>query len=657
MKSIKLLNLKLTNFKGAKEFDLNASGGDLSAFGDNGTYKTTLFDAFIWVLFDTDSLNRSTREMGIKTLDENGEVIHKLNHEVEISLLIGDKEVALKKVYREKWGKVKGSMTDTFTGHTTDHFINSVPSKAGEYEDFIKGVVDKDVFKLLTSPSYFNEQLHWTKQRDLLLEVAGDVDDSDVIASNEDLAELEQALNGNSIEDHQKIIAAKRRAINEEVKKIPIRIDEIHRNLPDITGLKEKDIKDSMAKLLDQTDKKHEQINSINNGSEVNELKRKISDIELQLSSVRNEHTQNEQEELFKLKTRLQEEQSNRQIMRNDLASQNQNLKSIDNKIKDNEEAMVGLREDYASIDEGEFTGEHHCPTCSQSLPEDHIEEARTNFNLNKSKELESINAKGVELKEEVEQLQDDKEKTEKEVAKITENGKKKASDIEKLEGNIKKAESTVKPIEENEQYIKLNDEKKALDEQIKQLEQSVSESVQKVQEEIRALKEQQSALQADLSKLNQHEESKERITELEVQEKTLAAEFEQLEKELHLTEEFTRTKVNMLTDNINSKFKYARFNLFKENINGGLEETCETKFEGVPYGAGLNNAARINIGLDIINTLSKHYGVQAPIFVDNAESITRLIDVESQVISLVVSESDKKLRVESKSQDESEVA
>src|SRR5690625_4457468 len=187
-----------------------------------------------------------------------------------------------------------------------------------------------------------------------------------------------------------------------------------------------------MAKLLNQTDKKHEQINSINNGSEVNELKKKISDIELQLSNVRNEHTQNEQEELFKLKTRLQEEQSNRQIMRKDLASQNQNLKSIDNKIKDNEETMKKLREDYASIDEGEFTGEHHCPTCSQSLPGDQIEEARSNFNLNKSKELESINAKGIELKKEVDQLQDDKEKIEKEVAKITENGKKKASDIEK---------------------------------------------------------------------------------------------------------------------------------------------------------------------------------------------------------------------------------
>src|SRR5690625_4026013 len=654
MKSIKLLNLKLTNFKGIKEFDLNAAGGDIKVFGDNATGKTTLFDAFVWLLCNKDSQNRADVE--IKTVVD-GKVINKMEQEVEAVMLIDDKEMTLKKVYSEKWNKKKGSITDSFTGHTTKHFINGVPSKKKEYDETTQGIVQEDIFKLLTSSSFFNEQVHWKDRRDLLLEVAGDVDDSDVIASNEVLAELEQALNGNSIEDHQKIIAAKRRDINKEIEKIPVRIDEIHRNLPDITGLKEETIKESMAKLLDQTDKKHEQINSINNGTEVNGLKKKISDIELQLSNVRNEHTQNEQEELFKLKTRLQEEQSKRKIMRNDLASQNKNLKSIDNKVKDNAKEMNELRTDFVHKSAKEFAGEHHCPTCSQSLPEDQIEEARTNFNLNKSKELESINAKGVELKVEVEQLQEDKEKIEKEVAKVTENGKKKASDIERLEEKIKKAESNVKPIEENEQYIKLNTDKKALDEQIKQLEQSVSESVQKVQEEVGALKEQQSVLQADLSKLKQHEESKERITELEKQEKTLAAEFEQLEKELHLTEEFTRTKVNMLTDNINGKFKYARFNLFKENINGGLEETCETKFEGVPYGAGLNNAARINIGLDIINTLSKHYGVQATIFVDNAESITQLIDVESQVISLVVSENDKQLRVESKSQDESEVA
>ena len=73
----------------------------------------------------------------------------------------------------------------------------------------------------------------------------------------------------------------------------------------------------------------------------------------------------------------------------------------------------------------------------------------------------------------------------------------------------------------------------------------------------------------------------------------------------------------------------------------------CETTYNGVPYSGGLNNAARINTGLDIINTLSEHYGFVAPIFVDNREAVTQLIETKAQVISLVVSKPDKVLRVE----------
>ena len=65
-----------------------------------------------------------------------------------------------------------------------------------------------------------------------------------------------------------------------------------------------------------------------------------------------------------------------------------------------------------------------------------------------------------------------------------------------------------------------------------------------------------------------------------------------------------------------------------------------------VPF-AFANNAARINAGLEIIDTLSAHWGVTMPVFVDNAESVTRLTHTTAQVIRLVVSEPDKKLRLE----------
>ena len=68
--------------------------------------------------------------------------------------------------------------------------------------------------------------------------------------------------------------------------------------------------------------------------------------------------------------------------------------------------------------------------------------------------------------------------------------------------------------------------------------------------------------------------------------------------------------------------------------------------YDGVPYQA-LNNGAKINVGIDIINTLSLAYGVRVPLFIDNAESVTRLEETETQTIRLVVSEQDKELRID----------
>lgn len=651
MKKIQLLNLKLVNFKGIKEFELNASGQDTNVFGENGTGKTTLFDAFVWLLFGKDS-NNSTK-FDIKTL-KDGKPVHKLNHEVEANLLVDGQELVLKKVYKEKWTKQRGAEEAEHTGHTTDYFIDEVSSKKKEFDEVVGNIVDENIFKLLTNPKYFNEVLNDNKRRDLLLEVAGDITDEDVLNSDEKLLELKKALGNRTVEKHQEMVKGKLREINQELDRIPVRVDEINRGLPDTKGLVKKDIIDNLDKVLTDIDAKSEQINSIKNGSEVNSLKQKISEIELKISSVRNEHTQNEQQELLKLKTRLQEEQSNLNILRNDLRGQEQQKQSNESRIKEFEQQMNELRERYMEENKKEFNHESDCscPTCGQDLPQEQIDETKAKFNKNKSDSLEKINAKGIELKGKVDELKEENETLQKQIDKVTEQGKKKASDFERLEGKLKEAESTATPIEESPSYQKLMQERQALEQQIEQLEQSVDESVQSVKREIETLKEQQSSLQMDLTQIKQSEQSQERIAELEQQEKKLNEEYEQLSKELFLTEEFTRAKVNMLEGNINNKFKYARFKLFEQQINGGLREVCETTYNGVPYSSGLNNAAQINIGLDIINTLSDHYGVQAPIFVDNAESVNELLYIDSQVISLVVS-TDKELRVESKTEKE----
>jgi len=129
-------------------------------------------------------------------------------------------------------------------------------------------------------------------------------------------------------------------------------------------------------------------------------------------------------------------------------------------------------------------------------------------------------------------------------------------------------------------------------------------------------------------------------------QERALSAEFEELERQLYLADQFVRTKVGMLELKINSRFKMARFKLFDEQINEGLREICVVTHNGIPY-PSMNNSARINIGLDICDNLSEHFGKQIPIWIDNKEAVSELLDTESQQIRLIVSAEDKALRIE----------
>ena len=120
------------------------------------------------------------------------------------------------------------------------------------------------------------------------------------------------------------------------------------------------------------------------------------------------------------------------------------------------------------------------------------------------------------------------------------------------------------------------------------------------------------------------------------------------LQKMLFLCDEYTRKLTEYIDGKIAEHFKVARFRLFKNNItNEGIEECCDTMMDGKPYDS-LNAAAQVEVGLDIINTLAKQYGFSAPVMIDNAESYTKLPGVDDlQIIRLIVSASDKTLRVE----------
>lgn len=654
-KQIKLLSLVLKNFKGVKLFSLDTSGESVKVFGDNATGKTTLFDGFVWLLFDKDSQNK--KDFAIKTLTSVGKEIHGLEHEVEGSFLLNGKQLTLRKVFTEKWTKKRGSAQQEFSGHTTDYFIDGVPVKKKEYTDQVHSIIQEDIFKLLTSPSYFNEQLKWQDRRKTLLEICGDISDEEVIASNSSLVKLPSILNERTIENHRKVIAARRSEINKELDKIPVRIDEIQLNLPDVSQLNKTSIESQIAQLNTTIDEKMTLINNIKNGSAVASKQKDIQEIELELLQIKREHESDSKDKVFQLKTRIQEETSNVNILQSKIENQNQRKQMNNRSITSLTELTNRLRSEWSEINQEEFKHESDCscPTCGQSLPEEQIQAAKdkalATFNKNKSERLERIQKQGIAEKKNIDELKSNNDSIEVEIQKIDSQIKEKKELITKLTTQLSQLEQTVVNISENPTYVARLQEKERIQSEINDYKQLSEQSIQDIQIEIVGIKTERDQLQTQLGSFLLHEKSHKRIDELMQQERELASEFEKLEEELYLTEEFIRTKVNLLEEKINSRFQHARFKLFDQQINGGLTEVCETLYNGVPYNSGLNNAARINVGLDIINTLSVHYGFTAPIFVDNSEAVTKMIDTNSQVISLIVSEADKQLRVETNNQ------
>lgn len=650
-KQLSLLKLSLKNFKGVKSFVLDVQGRNARVFGDNETGKTTNFDAFIFLLFDKDSQNK--KDFSIKTLDKTGKELHGLEHEVEGVFLLDGKQLTLRKVYAEKWTKKRGSATAEFTGHTTDYFIDGVPVKKKEYEEKVNSIVKEDVFKLLTSPAYFNERLHWNDRRKILLEICGDITDADVIASDSKLAKLPEILGDRSIDDHRKVIAARRSEINKELDKIPVRIDEILRNKPDVNGLDKQVLEAEIGALNSEIDDKMTQINSIKNGKAISDKQKAIQEIEIELLQIKRDHDSDSKDKVYQLRAKLQEEQSNVSILTSKLENVKNSKRHNDVNIKNIENNLVQLRTDWKEINSLEFAHVDacECPACGQALPEEQLSAARdkalAQFNLSKSKKLEEINLKGKQGAERKQEIIQENERLTTEYEKLNDQISQKKDALSKLNTQLQLLEGSIIDITENAQYAYKLQEKQSIEAEIKQIKEMADQSINDVQIEIFELKQKRDQLQGDVGKFALLDQSNKRINELQMQERELAAEFEKLEQELYLTEEFIRAKVNLLEDKINSKFKYARFKLFEQQINGGLTETCVTTYNGVPYDSGLNNAARINVGLDIINTLSEHYGFYAPIFIDNSEAVTKLIETHSQTISLVVSEKDKVLRVE----------
>lgn len=631
---MKLLKLKLQNFKGIRNSEFDFGGIDATIYGDNATGKTTVFDSLCWLLFGKDSLDRADFE--IKTL-ENGEPIHKVNHEVEAEFLNDDgNSFTLKRVYREKYSSPRGGDTK-LTGHTTDYFVNDVPIKEKEYKQYINDVVAEDVFKLITNPLYFNEQYSWQNRRKLLLEISGDIKDEEVIDRRSELKRLSDLLNGRTVDEQRKIVAAKKTAINKELDMIPVRIDEALRNKADISTSEDKLKAD--IKVFDEAIKKlDEQKSIIINGFNATEKRSKIDEINRKLKLRQSEVLSTYTAEKQRLRSEYELLLNKLKAIESERDRYTDRAYDLHGEIERENKRIETLQAEFDVFNSQTFD-ESICPTCKQPLPADKQAELEADFNSNKAEKLEEYQ----QLIESAKTLKANYEEQQEVMAVKADGLIKEIEDKTKAyESKFKEYESYYEPnIEDDPEYRGLKAELFLLE--LDDNDDADTKEVARLESEIKELRSKQSALETELNKYTLNADIQKRVIELESQQQKLADEKNLLDETSFLIDEFIKAKVDMLEENINSHFEYARFKMFNVLVNGNIEECCETTYKGVPY-RSMNNAARMNVGLDIINALTSYYKVNAPVFIDNAEAVTDFVKCNSQTIRLVVDADFKEL-------------
>lgn len=665
MCKIILKEIAMVNFKGIRSLTIPMREDIMNIRGANESGKTTVFNAFLWLLFGKDIEGRKDYE--IKTTDAEGREIPKIDHEVTGTFLIDADTVVMRRILKEKWVKPRGASEAVFSGNETEFFWNDVPCREKDFQEKINGIMKEDVFKLLTNPLYFNVGLtgykipDWQARRNVLMELGGKIDDREIAAGDTRFENLLKKLTGKTLEEYKREIAATKKKIKENLDANPTRIDEATRALPEAIDF------DAIARQV------------LAKEQEIAQVDQSLTDA-AEAQKERNNLQLGKQNEIFAHRTRLQtieseirssfvQEKNNREASVRELRatgrSKDNELATLNTEHKRMESQKVNILARMDALKAEWFTNDKKvpdaqkqdfkCPSCNQDLPTADVEKKNTayatyvsNFNTNKVKRATEITTEGQGLKTQVLGLEKSLEgskltiqTTEKELVDLRQK-------IAELEAQ------TVKANQEGEEHIVnefgANAEAVGLRIKIRDVEQEINNL--QAGPDNSEIKTRRQLLVADLDDLKkqlfakgQIAQGRKRIAELEKEGRDLAQQLVELEGVEFIIQEFTRARIDALESRINHKFKYARFKLFDRQVNGQEVECCETTYKGIVFGT-LNTAAKVLVGIDIINTLSAHYGVSAPIFLDNRESVTSIPDTDAQIINLIVSPDDKQLRV-----------
>jgi len=637
MKNIELVHLDIENFKGLSSTTIDFNNTITNILGRNGSGKSSIYDAWSWLLFDKNGSGES--KFNIRRLDADGNPVHHTEISVTGVVDVDGTRIELKKIQKEKWVKKRGQESQEFSGNVNEFYVNSYPKSSKEYADFIASIVDENIFKILTSPYTF-PQMDWKDQRKLLFSLIGDLDTSDLASEVEYFSLIEGELKLASIDDIKKKWTQTRNSLRKLPDEIQTRIDEVSKQIKDVDTSALETEKAEVENTIQMLEAKVAELSQKNNSDIENSILQLKSQQIAIADRVRNAMCSDlTKRKNVSDKLEVEYQNENKKYIR--LSNEVELYESEINKLK---KLLTEQLESYNNLKEQQFPdGKTKCPTCGQLLPEDQIQSLKekwqseqntliNNLRITGNKLAVDIKNKEIKLRDKTELLEKQKDKTEK--AKIK---------YEVAANDLEYQGETIIP--------KMSDipECQEIDKQIAELE-SRRIDLGKVRIEIDRLKQQISEEKYRLSAINnelyaskQNTECEKRIKELQEELRGVSQKIADCEKVLYAVENY----VKAISKRINDRFDGLTFKLFESQINSGIRETCEIMYNGVPY-SSLNSGHRITVGLNIIKTLQEYYQIKVPVWLDNSESLSddNQPDIDCQLILLQVT-NDKQLVIE----------
>lgn len=634
-----LERMALDNFKGVRHLELAFGADGAEIKGANGTGKTTIVDAFTWVLFNQSASGDApgSDKFREKPLDEHGEVIHNLDTTVALDCLLDGQRFDLKRTQRENWVKKRGNAEAVFQGNVSTYWINGVETKQQDFRDRISAIADCEIMRLVGSLSAFN-LLDWKNRRAQLLTLAGNDVDSELLARDEYRPIADEIARRNiSPDELKKVLADQRKVIGKELQLLPVRIDEAKASMPQITAAEIRD-----AEYLIEDCKKtiascEQQIIEARAASGEGAARAQI--MALEQAVVNRKRQIIDEYEAGKRKVSAESEAASENFRRLSamLGDAKREAELRGNRVDAAEKQVQALRDQYMMTKRQQVAVSDTCPTCGQPLPAERVDEIKRAAEASRRSELLTLAERGKQAAAEVDRLKQARDEAEQNAAELD-------TRVQAAQKARDAALAAVKDFPTEPDFAA----DKALSEAYNALNEARASQAGDPDEKVRELTERKRELLAKIDEKNRvlaqrdiMEDTKKRIEMHEARQRELGAQYSEAEILTGLTERFIQDRCGALEDSINSHFPTVRWKLFDTQINGGIVDTCVCMIDCdgalVPYESA-NTASQIAADIEIVDVLSDHYDIRVPLFVDNAERVNRLPHIDSQTITLSVS-------------------